>query len=52
MKSTNAYSNVLFQLTVTCKIVVECACQTFVHVDSEALRDSQLREPANRFTQT
>ena len=43
-----AYNSVLPQLAVTCKIAAECFYQTFVQVDSEVLRNRQLRQHANR----
>jgi hypothetical protein len=45
---TPAANSVLPQLAVTCKIVVGCTYQTFVQVDSEVLRNRQLRQHANR----
>jgi hypothetical protein len=41
-------NSVLPQLAVTCKIEAECYYQTFVQVDSEVLRNRQLRQHANR----
>jgi len=41
-------NNVLPQLAVTCKLGAECYYQTFVQVDSEVLRNRQLRQHANR----
>lgn len=41
-------NSVLPQLAVTCKIEAECSYQTFVQVDSEVLRNRQLRQHANR----
>jgi len=46
-----AYNSVLPQLAVTCKIEAECSYQTFVLVDSEVLRNRQLRQHANRYQQ-
>jgi hypothetical protein len=46
---TPAANSVLPQLAVTCKIVAECYYQTFVQVDSEVLRNRQLRQHANRY---
>ena len=43
-----AYNSVLPQLAVTCKIEAECSYQAFVQVDSEVLRNRQLRQHANR----
>ena len=45
---TPAGNSVLPQLAVTCKIEAECSYQTFVQVDSEVLRNRQLRQHANR----
>ena len=45
---TPAGNSVLPQLAVTCKIEVECYYQTFVQVDSEVLRNRQLRQHAKR----
>ena len=45
---TPAANSVLPQLAVTCKIETECSYQTFVQVASEALRNRQLRQHANR----
>ena len=42
-------NSVLPQLAVTCKIEAECSYQTFVQVDSEVLRNRQLRQHANRY---
>lgn len=42
---------VLPQLAVTCKIEAECIYQTFVQVDSEMLRNRQLRQHAKRYGQ-
>jgi hypothetical protein len=46
---TPAGNSVLPQLAVTCKIEAECSYQTFVQVDSEVLRNRQLRQHANRW---
>jgi len=43
-----AYNSVLPQLAVTSKIEAECSYQTFVQVDSEVLRNRQLRQHAKR----
>ena len=43
---TPAANSVLPQLAVTCKIEAECYYQTFVQVDSEVLRNRQLRQHA------
>lgn len=43
-----ATNSVLPQLAVTCKIEAECSYQTFVQVDSEVLRNRQLRQHAKR----
>ena len=48
---TPAANSVLPQLAVTCKIEAECSYQTFVQVDSEVLRNRQLRQHANRYAQ-
>lgn len=48
---TPAANSVLPQLAVTCKIEAECSYQTFVQVDSEVLRNRQLRQHANRYSQ-
>ena len=48
---TPAANSVLPQLAVTCKIEAECSYQTFVLVDSEVLRNRQLRQHANRYMQ-
>ena len=48
---TPAGNSVLPQLAVTCKIEAECYYQTFVQVDSEVLRNRQLRQHANRYSQ-
>ncbi|NUM32361.1 MAG: hypothetical protein HUU47_08565 [Bacteroidetes bacterium] len=45
---TPAANSVLPQLAVTCKIEAECYYQTFVQVDSEVLRNRQLRQHAKR----
>lgn len=45
---TPAGNSVLPQLAVTCKIEAECYYQTLVQVDSEVLRNRQLRQHANR----
>ena len=45
-------NSVLPQLAVTCKIEAECSYQTFVQVDSEVLRNRQLRQHAKRYLQT
>lgn len=45
---TPAANSVLPQLAVTCKIVAECTYQTFVQIDSEVLRNRQLRQHAKR----
>lgn len=47
---TPAGNSVLPQLAVTCKIEAECSYQTFVQVDSEVLRNRQLRQHAKRQT--
>ena len=46
---TPAANSVLPQLAVTCKIEAECYYQTFVQVDSEVLRNRQLRQHAKRY---
>jgi hypothetical protein len=46
-----AANSVLPQLAVTCKIEAECSYQTLVQVDSEVLRNRQLRQHANRYGQ-
>ena len=46
---TPAGNSVLPQLAVTCKIEAECSYQTLVQVDSEVLRNRQLRQHANRW---
>ena len=48
---TPAGNSVLPQLAVTCKIEAECSYQTFVQVDSEVLRNRQLRQHAKRWQQ-
>ena len=48
---TPAANSVLPQLAVTCKIEAECYYQTFVLVDSEVLRNPQLRQHAERYGQ-
>ena len=48
---TPAGNSVLPQLAVTCKIEAECYYQTFVQVDSEVLRNRQLRQHAKRWWQ-
>lgn len=48
---TPAGNSVLPQLAVTCKIEAECYYQTFVQVDSEVLRNRQLRQHAKRYGQ-
>ena len=48
---TPAGNSVLPQLAVTCKIEAECSYQTFVLVDSEVLRNRQLRQHAKRCKQ-
>jgi hypothetical protein len=45
---TPAANSVLPQLAVTCKIEAVCSYQTFVQVDSEVLRNRQLRQHAKR----
>ena len=47
---TPAANSVLPQLAVTCKIEAECYYETFVQVDSEVLRNRQLRQHAKRQT--
>ena len=44
-------NSVLPQLAETCKIEAECSYQTFVQVDSEVLRNRQLRQHATRYRQ-
>jgi len=39
------------QLAVTRKVEAECHYQTFVQVDSEVLRNRQLRQHAKRYWQ-
>jgi hypothetical protein len=51
MTRTTGYNSVLPQLAVTCKIEAECSYQTFVQVDSEVLRNRQLRQHAKRYRQ-
>ena len=46
---TPAANSVLPQLAVTCKIEAECYYQTFEQVDSEVLRNRQLRQYPNRY---
>lgn len=46
-----ADNSVLPQLAVPCKIEAECYYQTFVQVDSEVLRNRQLRQHAKRYWQ-
>ncbi len=46
---TPAGNSVLPQLAVTCRIEAECYYQTFVQVESEVLRNRQLRQHANRY---
>ena len=45
---TPAGNSVLPQLAATCKIEAECFYQTFLQVDSEVLRNRQLRQHAKR----
>mgnify|MGYP000963417176 CR=1 FL=1 len=45
---TPACNSVLPQLAVKCKIEAESSYQTFVQVDSEVLRNRQLRQHAKR----
>ena len=45
---TPAANSVLPQLAVKCKIEAECFYQSFVQVDSEVLRNRQLRQHAKR----
>lgn len=45
---TTGYNSVLPQLAVTCKIKAVCSNKTFVQVDSEVLRNRQLRQYPNR----
>jgi hypothetical protein len=42
-------NSVLPQLAVTCKIEAECSYQTFAQVDSEELRNRQLRQHTKRY---
>lgn len=42
-------NSVLPQLAVTCKVEAECSYQTFMQVDSEVLRNRQLRQHAKRY---
>jgi len=44
-------NSVLPQLAVTCKIKAECCDKTFVQVDSEEIRNRQLRQHANHYRQ-
>lgn len=46
-----AYNSVLPQLAVTCKIEADCSYKTFGQVDSEVLRNRQLRQHAKRYVQ-
>ena len=48
---TPAGNSVLPQLAATCKIEAECYYQTLVQVDSEVLRNRQLRQHAKRYRQ-
>lgn len=48
MKRKTTANSVLPQLAMTCKIQAECSYQTFVQVDSEVLRNRQLRQHAKR----
>ncbi len=48
---TPAANSLLPQLAVTCKIEAECYYQTFVQVDSEVLRNRQLRQHGKRYQQ-
>ena len=48
---TPAGNSVLPQLAVTCRIEAKCSYQTFVLVDSEVLRNRQLRQHAERYSQ-
>jgi hypothetical protein len=43
------HNSVLHQLAVTCNTEAECSYQTFVQVDSEVLRNRQLRQHAKRY---
>lgn len=45
---TPAGNSVLPQLAVSCKIEAECSYQNLVQVDSEVLRNRQLRQHAKR----
>jgi hypothetical protein len=47
-KEAHAHNSVLPQLAVTCKIEAECYYQTSVQLDSEVLRNRQLRQHAKR----
>jgi hypothetical protein len=49
MRIKTTANSVLPQLAVTCKIEAECYYQTFVRVESEVLRNRQLRQHANRY---
>lgn len=46
---TPAGNSVLPQLAVSCKIEAECSYQNLVQVDSEVLRNRQLRQHAKRY---
>lgn len=46
---TPAGNSVLPQLAVSCKIEAECSYQNLVQVDSEVLRNRQLRQHAKRW---
>ncbi|MGE0568754.1 MAG: hypothetical protein AB7O73_12450, partial [Bacteroidia bacterium] len=48
---TPAGNSVLPQLAVSCKIEAECSYQNLVQVDSEVLRNRQLRQHAKRCVQ-
>ena len=48
---TPAGNSVLPQLAVSCKIEAECSYQNLVQVDSEVLRNRQLRQHAKRYRQ-
>ena len=48
---TPAGNSVLPQLAVSCKIEAECSYQNLVQVDSEVLRNRQLRQHAKRWAQ-
>jgi len=50
-KGKAATNSVLPQLAVTCKIGADCSYQTSMQVDSEVLRNRQLRQHANRYNQ-